>query len=123
MKRPSFLLLAALAVCSLAAAAQSYPTSDYQPYDPAQQQQYPQQTMPVQSQGPQQVIEIEPRSPEIIYVPTYDPYYVWGPPMYGYYPRLNYSYFGFGFGPGINFGFCFGGWGGWNTWGWGPNWY
>ncbi len=87
----------------------------------------PQQTVSSQYQGGQQVIEIQPTSPEVIYVPVYDPVYVWGPPVYGYYPRLNYSYWGFGFGPAWHFGAFFGGWGGfgwgWDSWGWCPSWY
>jgi hypothetical protein len=86
----------------------------------------PQQTVTTQEQGEQQVIVIEPANPQVIYVPVYDPYYVWGPPVWGYYPSLYYPAFGFGFGPGFNIGFCFGGWGGWGGWfgwGWGPNWF
>jgi hypothetical protein len=72
----------------------------------------------------QNAIVIQPASPDVIYVPTYDPAYIWGPPMWGYYPDLYYPAFGFGFYPGFNVGLCFGGWGGgWGGWGWGPNWY
>ena len=83
----------------------------------------PQQTVRTQEQGGQQVIVIQPSSPEVIYVPAYDPFYVWGPPVYGYYPPLYYPAFGFGFGVGYDLGFCFGGWGGWGFWGWGPSWF
>jgi hypothetical protein len=83
----------------------------------------PQQTVTTEVQGGQQIIVIEPANPQIIYVPSYDPIYVWGPPVYGYYPPLYYSGFGFGFGRGFNLSFCFGGWGGWDGWGWGPNWF
>jgi hypothetical protein len=83
----------------------------------------PQQTVATQEQGEQQVIVIQPANPQVIYVPTYDPYYVWGPPLYGYYPPLFYPYAGFGFGIGFDMGFCFGGWGGWGFWGWGPSWF
>jgi hypothetical protein len=64
-----------------------------------------------------------PGDPDVIYVPIYDPAYVWGPPVWGYYPSLYYPAFGFGWGPAINIGFWFGGWGGWCGWGWGPNWF
>jgi len=83
----------------------------------------PQQTVTTEAQGGQQVIIIQPADPQVFYVPSYDPYYVWGPPVYGYYPRLYYSGFGFGFGHGFNLSFCFGGWGGWGSWGWGPSWF
>ena len=72
----------------------------------------PQQTVTTQAQGGQQVIVIQPADPQVIYVPYYDPVYVWGPPVYGYYPPLYYSGFGFGFGRGFNLGFYFDGWGG-----------
>jgi uncharacterized membrane protein YgcG len=83
----------------------------------------PQQTVRTEEQGGQQAIVIQPANPQIIYVPYYDPVYVWGPPVYGYYPPLFYSGWGFGFGPGFNLGFCFDDWGGWGYWGWGPNWF
>jgi hypothetical protein len=61
------------------------------------------------------------------YVPDYNPIYVWGPPVYGYYPPLLYPGIDIGFGwfPGIDLGLYFGGWGGWGWggWGWGPNWF
>lgn len=83
----------------------------------------PQQTVTTQDQGGQQVVVIQPASPEVIYVPTYDPFYIWGPPVYGYYPALYYPTFGFGFGIGYDFGYYFSGWGGWGLWGWGPSWF
>ncbi len=82
-----------------------------------------QQTVSTETQGGQPAIVIQPANPNVIYVPVYDPAYVWGPPVWGYYPALYYPAFGFGWGPGINLGFCFGGWGGWGGWGWGPNWF
>jgi len=77
------------------------------------------------TQDGQQAIQIQPADPQVIYVPSYDPAYIWGAPAWGYYPDLYYPAFGFGFGPGINLGFAFGGWGGWGVggWGWYPNWY
>jgi hypothetical protein len=83
----------------------------------------PQQTVSTVTQGGEPVIIIQPASPDIMYVPVYDPSYIWGPPLWGYYPSLFYPTFGFGWGPAINIGFCFGGWGGWGGWGWGPNWF
>ncbi|MGO9228660.1 MAG: DUF3300 domain-containing protein [Bryobacteraceae bacterium] len=85
----------------------------------------PQETVTTENQGGQSAVEIEPANPQVIYVPTYDPAYVWGPPAWGYYPPLFYPAGGFWFGPGIDIGFCFGGWGGWGFggWGWGLNWF
>ncbi len=83
----------------------------------------PQQTVTTEAQGGQQVIVIQPADPQVIYVPSYDPVYVWGPPVYGYYPPLYYSGFGFGFGRGFNLSFFFDSWGGWGGWGWGPSWF
>ncbi len=86
-----------------------------------------QETVTTEQQDGQSAIQIVPADPQVIYVPTYDPAYVWGPPLWGYYPPLVYPGFGFWFGPGIDIGFCFGGWGGWGFggwgWGWGPNWF
>jgi hypothetical protein len=82
-----------------------------------------QQRVTTQDQEGQQVVVIEPADPEIIYVPTYDPYYVWGSPVYGFYPPLYYPVFSFGFGVGYNLGYCFSDWGGWGHWGWSPNWH
>jgi Protein of unknown function (DUF3300) len=86
----------------------------------------PQETVTTQNQGDQSAIAIQPADPQVVYVPTYNPEYVWGPPVYGYYPPLYYPAvgfgFGFGFGPGIYIGSFFGGLG-WGGWGWGPNWF
>ncbi|MFO7605678.1 MAG: DUF3300 domain-containing protein [Desulfurivibrionaceae bacterium] len=53
-----------------------------------------------------ETILIEPASPQVVYVPVYDPYYVYGswwypsyPPYYWYYPRHHFAsdvYFSFG---------------------------
>jgi hypothetical protein len=83
----------------------------------------PQQTVTTDVHGEQKAIVIQPANPDVIYVPSYDPFYVWGPPVYGFYPPLYYPGFGFGFGWGFDVGFCFGGWGGWGGWGWGLNWF
>jgi hypothetical protein len=79
----------------------------------------PQQTVTTETQGGQPAIVIQPANPDIVYVPTYDPAYVWGPPAWGSYPALYYPTIGFGWGPGIDIGF----WGGWGGWGWGPDWF
>jgi hypothetical protein len=88
----------------------------------------PQQTVTTQTQNGQTAIEIQPAEPGVIYVPNYNPAWVWGPPLYGYYPPLFYPGIdvGFGFFPGIDLGLYFGGgWGLWGGfgWGWGPNWF
>lgn len=76
----------------------------------------PQQT--VSSEGPN--ITIQPASPEIVYVPEYDPTLIYGYPFPlwpGFYPWWfvpgPYLYFGVGFAIGPFFGF---GWG-WPAWG------
>ena len=71
----------------------------------------------VQTQGPD--IDIEPASPDVVYVPAYDPWLVYGYPIVawpGWYP---YPGIWFG-GPYLNFGVGFGiGWWGGFGWGWG----
>ena len=87
----------------------------------------PQETVTTENQGGQSAINIEPANPDVWYVPDYNPAFVWGPPIYGYYPPLLYPGIdiGFGWGSGIDLGLYFGGWGGWGWggWGWSPNWY
>jgi len=83
----------------------------------------PQETVTTQTQDGQSAIAIQPADPQVMYVPTYDPAYVWGPPAWGYYPPLYYPTYGFGFGFGIPIGGFYGGWGGWGGWGWGFNWF
>ena len=82
-----------------------------------------QQTVSTDTQSGQPAIIIQPANPDVVYVPVYDPAYVWGPAAVGYYPSLYYPAFGFGWGSGINLGLCFSSWGGWGGWGWGPNWF
>ena len=74
----------------------------------------------VTNQG--QTIVIEPANPEVVYVPEYDPWLVYGPPLVAWpgwypYPGLYLSgpgmVFGFGFEPALFGGF---GWG-WHNWG------
>src|SRR6202451_3042830 len=88
----------------------------------------PQENVTTQTQNGQSAIQILPPDPGTVYVPNYNPEWVWGPPVYGIYPPLFYPPFdvGFGFYPGIDLGFYFGG--GWGLyggfgWGWGPNWF
>jgi len=85
-----------------------------------------QQTVTTEMQGDQSAIDIQPANPEVVYVPLYNPQYIWGPPAYGYYPPWDYADigygFGYGFGPGIYIGGFFGGLG-WGGWGWGPSWF
>lgn len=70
----------------------------------------------------QTVIQIEPADPEVVYVPRYDPVYVWGAPSWYAYPPLAYPY-GYGFGVGIDVAYWFGGWSWAWGWGWGPSWW
>ena len=83
----------------------------------------PQEVVTTETQDGQSAIAIQPADPQVIYVPTYDPAYIWGPPAWGYYPPLYYPTYGFGFGFGIPFGGLFVGWPGWGGWGWGFNWF
>ena len=74
----------------------------------------------VTTQG--QTIVIEPANPEVVYVPEYDPWVVYGAPVLMWpgwyaYPGLYYVGPGIGFGLGFSLGF-FGGFGwGWQHWG------
>jgi len=72
----------------------------------------------------QAAIEIQPTDPQVVYVPTYNPAYFWGPPVYPwpglYYPGIG---IGWGWGLGINLGFYFPGCCGWGGWGWGFGWW
>ena len=75
----------------------------------------------VSTQG--NTITIEPSVPDVVYVPAYDPWLVYGSPIVaypGWYPMSGIFYGGPGlyFGTGFGIGF-FGGFGwGWNHWGW-----
>jgi len=87
-----------------------------------------QENVTTATQGDQTAIQIVPANPQTVYVPVYNPAWVWGPPVYGYYPPLLYPGLdvGYSFLPGIDLGFYFGGgWGLWGGfgWGWGPNWF
>jgi len=82
----------------------------------------PQQTVTAQGS----TIIIEPTSPEVVYVPAYDPWLVYGGPVEAWpgwyeYPRISYGdpYLSFGVGYGISY---YGGYGwGWHHWG--SDWY
>src|ERR1039457_1417479 len=90
----------------------------------------PQQKVVTANDAGAPYIEIEPANPEVIYVPVYDPSWIWGPPMWYPYPHWWWPqrsfltgglYFGFG-GP-IDMGLYFGGGGhGWGGWGGDPGW-
>jgi len=73
-----------------------------------------------------QVIVVQPASPEVVYVPTYNPTVVYGPPVYPYppiyYPPPGYYAAGMAisFGVGMAMGAAWGGGWGWNA-GWGGN--
>ncbi len=68
------------------------------------------------------VIEIQPTSTEVVYVPSYNPTVIWGPPVYPYYPMYYPPYvpgaglIGFGVGVAIGVGISGG-------WGWGCGWH
>ena len=73
-----------------------------------------------------QTIVIEPANPEVVYVPEYDPWAVYGYPVapwpgWYWYPGLYWTGPGIGFGIGFGVGFFAGfGWG-WHHWG--PDWH
>jgi hypothetical protein len=74
------------------------------------------------------VVEIEPANPDSVYIPDYDPAWIWGPaPEYYPYPYWYYPprpAFGWcWWGPQIFVGSIFFGWGGWGGWGWHAGWY
>jgi hypothetical protein len=74
----------------------------------------------VTSQG--STIVIEPANPEVVYVPAYDPWLVYGPPIIaypGWYPVPGIFWGGVGLSFGLGFGIgYFGGFGwGWGHWG------
>ena len=88
----------------------------------------PQENVSTIDQSGQPYIQIEPANPDVIYVPSYDPMWIWGPPIWYPYPHwwwpprpVGGLFFNWG-GP-ISMGFFFGGgWGGWGGWGWHPGW-
>jgi hypothetical protein len=81
----------------------------------------PQQTVSTTTSNGQNYIVIQPASPEVVYVPQYNPEAVWGASAYPY-PSMYYP-------PGLGLiswgaGFALGAiWGGsWNNWGWNCGW-
>jgi Protein of unknown function (DUF3300) len=73
-------------------------------------------------EGGKQVIVVEPASPDVVYVPTYDPAVVFGPPVYPYPliyfpPPGYYAGAAIAFGIGVALGPVWGG-----SWGWGFGW-
>ena len=86
----------------------------------------PQQTVETQVVESQPVIVIEQANPEVVYVPSYNPAFVYGAPVYPY-PPISYPTYGWfpgagalAFGTGVALGAAWGG--GWGGWGWGANW-
>ena len=83
-----------------------------------------QQRVQTQAVESKQVIVIEQANPEVVYVPSYDPVYIYGPAVYPY-PAIYYPpYYGawyaagaIAFGVGVTMGFFWGG-----GWGWGCGW-
>jgi hypothetical protein len=88
----------------------------------------PQEVVQNTTENGQPVVVIMPPDPDVVYLPEYDPLWIWGPPVYYAYPRWHYPprpAFGvsFVFGGGVAVGGFFGaGWGGWGGWGWHPAW-
>jgi hypothetical protein len=81
-----------------------------------------QQTVTTQTTDAKQYIVIQPATTQVVYVPTYNPAVVWGPPVIPYppvwYPPPAYGAgFAVGFAAGVSFGGWFGG-----GWGWGCGW-
>ncbi len=67
------------------------------------------------------VVEIQPASTEVVYVPAYSPTVIWGPMYYPYPPLYYPPYYGgawLGFGVGIAIGIGISG-----GWGWGCGWH
>ena len=81
------------------------------------------------SDSDETVIEIVPANPNVLFVPAYNPAWIWGPPLWYPYPRWVWgpppvaAGVWFGFGPAIAVGAYIGpAWGGWGGWGWRPGW-
>ena len=90
----------------------------------------PQENVVNTQQNGQPVVEIEPADPDVIYVPEYDPVWIWGPAVWYPYPRWYWpprtiltGGLSFGFRSSISINLFFGsGWHGWAGWGWHPAW-
>jgi len=85
-----------------------------------------QQTVRTSTENGKTFIVIEPASPDVVYVPVYNPVAVWGPAVYPF-PAISYPpYTGvarasaLSFGMGMAVGGFWGG--GWRGWGWNPGW-
>jgi Protein of unknown function (DUF3300) len=71
-------------------------------------------------------IVIEPANPEVVYVPAYDPWLVYGPPIVaypGWYPVPGIFWGGVGLSFGVGFGLGFFGGFGWGWGHWGYDWH
>jgi hypothetical protein len=87
----------------------------------------PQLSVNTETQGEQSAIEIQPADPRMMYVPSYNPSFVWGAPAEGSYPPLPYAGSGFGslFGTIANLAGLLPGFGGLlgpKSWGWALSW-
>ena len=90
----------------------------------------PQEKVTTTTQSGQAVIEIQPADPDLIYVPDYNPVWIWGPPVGYYYASWYYPPpppFGVWcfWGAAFSMSFYYSGWigyGGWGGWGWRPGW-
>jgi hypothetical protein len=87
----------------------------------------PQQTVSTTTDNNQSFIVIEPASPQVVYVPVYNPAAVWGVPAVYPFPAISYPpYTGLvaasaiSFGAGMAVGAVWSG--GWRGWGWNPGW-
>jgi hypothetical protein len=87
----------------------------------------PEQTVSTTTENNRTYIVIEPASPEVVYVPVYDPVAVWGVPAVYAFPALSYprhtgvaTASAISFGMGMAVGSVWGG--GWRGWGWNPGW-
>ena len=80
-----------------------------------------QQTVETKVIESKETIIIQPASTEVVYVPSYSPTVIWGPPVYPYPPIYYPPYYGgawLGFGVGIAIGIGISG-----GWGWGCGWH
>jgi hypothetical protein len=80
-----------------------------------------QQKVETTTEDSKTVIEIQPASTQVVYVPTYSPSVIWGPMYYPYPPLYYPPYYGgawLGFGVGIAIGIGISG-----GWGWGCGWH
>jgi hypothetical protein len=91
----------------------------------------PQEKITTTTQSGQPTIEIEPADPDVVYVPEYNPVWIWGSPVGYYYPAWYYPPpppFGvwFFWGAAFSMSFYYPGWigyGGWGGWGYRAGWH